>query len=124
MTKFIFLILGGATGTILRYFCSGWSSQFLGAQFPYGTLIVNLLGCFIIGFVLALPQNKFPVSEEMRLLIVVGFCGAFTTFSTWICETDKLIQKGEITKVFLNIVVSLILGYLIYRLGVLLARLV
>lgn len=117
-------MLGGIMGTVLRYLFTGWSYQLYGVKFPYGTFIVNLVGCFIIGVFSGLPQSKIQISEEMRLLVIVGFCGAFTTFSTWIFETDKLVEKGELTKALLNIVISVVLGYLIYRLGSLIAKMI
>ena len=85
--KWFSLALGGVAGTFARYVLGGVIYQLFGTSFPYGTLAVNLLGCLIIGFLAALAEEKFLLGPNARLLLMVGFCGAFTTFSTFIFET-------------------------------------
>ena len=122
MIKLLNLIIGGALGTLARYFLTHITYHFLGANFPYGTLIVNLIGCFIIGVLATFSSGMFFLTYNHRLLLVTGFCGAFTTFSTFIFDSANLIQKGEILKASLNIVLSLVLGFLIFRAGELIGK--
>ena len=88
MLKFLNLVIGGAAGTVARYLLSGAVYKFLGTSFPYGTLIVNISGCFILGVLAALSEKKFMLGPDLRILLMIGFCGAFTTFSTLIFETE------------------------------------
>jgi len=122
--KFIYLIMGGSVGTLSRYVLTGATYRFFGAGFPYGTLAVNLIGCFILGFLVSLSEQKFLFSGDMRLMLMVGFCGAFTTFSTFIFETANLIKDGEVTRAFLNVLVSVVIGFLVLRLGIILGEII
>jgi fluoride exporter len=124
MLKFIYLIVGGAVGTVLRYVLAGAMHNFLGASFPYGTLTVNLSGCFLIGIFASLAEKKFLLGADIRLLLMIGFCGAFTTFSTLIFETDNLIKNGEVLRAFMNVFLSVVLGFIIFRIGVVLGELI
>jgi len=117
MIKLINLIIGGASGTIARYFLSGAVYRFMGTSFPYGTLIVNICGCFILGLLVSLSDKKFILGPDARLLLMIGFCGAFTTFSTLIFETDNLVRNGQAVRAFTNIFASLILGFILFRVG-------
>ena len=122
MAKWFNLILGGVAGTLARYFLAGAVYQILGTGFPYGTLAVNLIGCFLIGFLAALAEEKFLLGPNARLLLMVGFCGAFTTFSTFIFETSNLMRDGETLRAFVNVLASVIIGFLVFRLGVFLGE--
>ena len=122
--KILNLIIGGTIGTLARYFLSGITYQILGISFPYGTLIVNLIGCFIIGFLASISEEKYLLDSNTRLLLMVGFCGAFTTFSTFIFETSNLIRDGETLKAFINIAGSVIIGFAVFRLGIFLAEII
>jgi len=124
MIKFINLIIGGAVGTIARYSLAGLVYRFTGTVFPYGTLIVNISGCFILGFLVSLADKKFALTADMRVLLMIGFCGAFTTFSTLIFETDNLVRGGQAIKAFTNIFASVILGYILFRVGSLVGELI
>lgn len=124
MAKWVSLIAGGITGTVARYVLSGVVYQVFGTNFPYGTLAVNLIGCFIIGFLAALAEDKFLLGPNARLLLMAGFCGAFTTFSTFMFETANLIKDGETLKAFVNVIASVIVGFLVFKLGVLLAEII
>jgi len=117
MIKLINLIIGGASGTIARYFLSGAVYRFMGTSFPYGTLIVNICGCFILGLLVSLSDKKFILGPDARLLLMIGFCGAITTFSTLIFETDNLVRNGQAVRAFTNIFASLILGFILFRVG-------
>lgn len=122
MTKWIGLAAGGILGTFARYFLSGAVHRVFGATFPFGTLVVNLVGCFAIGFLAVLAEEKFLLGPTARVFLMIGFCGAFTTFSTFILESSNLARDGESFYAFLNIALSVILGFLVFRAGILLAR--
>ncbi len=117
MIKFINLVIGGAVGTIARYLLAGAVYRFTGTGFPYGTLVVNISGCFILGFLTSLSDKKFMLGPDGRLLLMIGFCGAFTTFSTLIFETDNLVRDGQAMRAFTNIFASVILGFILFRIG-------
>ena len=117
MIKFINLVIGGAAGTIARYLLAGVVYRFTGTGFPYGTLVVNISGCFILGFLASLSDKKFMLGPDARLLLMIGFCGAFTTFSSLIFETDNLVRDGQAIRAFTNIFASVILGFILFRVG-------
>ncbi len=121
MGKWINLVVGGVAGTIARYLLSGFIQQLFGATFPYGTLVVNLIGCFIIGFLASMGDKSF-LTPHARILLVVGFCGAFTTFSAFMLETSNLIKEGESLKAFANVMASCLIGFFVFRLGVFLGE--
>jgi fluoride exporter len=122
MSKYIELAIGGSVGTISRYLLGGFVYSVFGASFPYGTLVVNLLGCLIIGFLSALAEEKFLLGSNMRVMLMVGFCGAFTTFSTFILETNNLVRDGEMLRAFMNLFISVLAGFILFRIGVLIAE--
>jgi len=122
MGKWIGLTAGGILGTFARYFLSGFIYRVFGTSFPFGTLVVNLIGCLIIGFLAVLAEEKFLLGPAARTFLMIGFCGAFTTFSTLILETSSLARDGENYYAILNIALSVILGFFVFRLGVMLAR--
>lgn len=124
MAKWLNLILGGIMGTIARYLLSGFVYQISGANFPYGTLVVNLIGCLLIGFLVVLSEERFVLTPNARILLMVGFCGAFTTFSTFMLETANLVRDGENLRALTNISASVLLGYLCFKFGVFLAELI
>jgi len=108
----IFLIgFGGFFGAIFRYIISGsvqkWAKSI---YFPYGTLAVNLIGCFVIGFLSCLMETRGFFSAELRSLIFIGILGAFTTFSTFSYETMNLINNGENLLAVANMGIHLVLG--------------
>ncbi len=124
MLNILNLIAGGILGTLARYFLSLLTHQVLGTAFPYGTVLVNLIGCFIIGFLTSISQEKCLLDQNSRLLLIVGFCGAFTTFSTFMFETATLIKYGEIIKALFNVLISVFIGFLVFRAGVFLAEII
>lgn len=122
--KWVLLVAGGGLGTVARYFFSGIIYQFAGARFPYGTLAVNLLGCFLVGFLAAVAEEKFLLSVNARIFLMVGVLGGFTTFSTFMLETANLIRDGETLAALGNVLASVIIGFFFFRLGVLLAEII
>jgi CrcB protein len=122
MSAIIYLCLGGMFGTLMRYFVSGWVYKILGTDFPYGTMVVNIGGCLLIGFMGTLAEERFVLSPNLRLFLLVGFLGAFTTFSTFSYESWKLLQSNDFTYSLLNISLSVLVGMLAVWLGAVLAR--
>jgi fluoride exporter len=117
-------MLAGGFGTLARYGLGIAFKNWLassGSSFPLGTLVINVLGSFVLGFITALAlQNR--VSDEWRLIIGTGFCGAFTTFSTFELETHALYSKGTTLELMLYVFGNLTLGFLAVLLGNALAR--
>jgi fluoride exporter len=91
-----YITLGGILGTLARYFLQGWVQERSGlAQFPVGTLAINLIGSFLVGLAIRLGTGSTLVSPDLRAALTIGFCGAFTTMSTFSYESMKLLADGE-----------------------------
>lgn len=110
MDKYLVVGIGAAIGGISRYWLSGFVYRFLPTDFPYGTLAVNFLGSLIIGFVIFSLSEKELISPLFRLFLTVGFCGGFTTFSTFSLETINLMREKENLFAALNIIGNLVLS--------------
>jgi len=109
MNQIIAVALGGSFGAVVRFLVSSGIHQWLGRGFPYGTLVVNVIGSFLIGLLTeALILQRVAITLEYRAAILIGFIGAFTTFSTFSLETFYLIEQGSLTKAALNILVSVV----------------
>ena len=113
---------GGALGAVMRFWMSSAVYAWLGRGFPWGTLSVNLLGSFIIGLAFVMLTERLTVGSEIRAFIMIGFLGAFTTFSTFSLETLALMQEGLLLKAAMNILVSVVLCIIASWSGMLLAR--
>ncbi|WP_262966526.1 fluoride efflux transporter CrcB [Methylobacter psychrophilus] len=123
MNQIIAVALGGASGAVMRFLISSGLYQWLGRGFPYGTLVVNVLGSFLIGLLTeALILQRIPMTLEYRAAILVGFIGAFTTFSTFSLETIYLLEQGSLNKAALNVIVSLLGCLLAVWIGLLCGR--
>ncbi|MEI8208800.1 MAG: fluoride efflux transporter CrcB [Methylococcales bacterium] len=123
MNQLISIALGGACGAVVRFLMSSGLYQWLGRGFPYGTLAVNLVGSFLIGLLTeALILQRIAIGVEYRAAILVGFIGAFTTFSTFSLETIYLLEQGSFGKAGLNILVSVLGCLLAVWIGLLLGR--
>ena len=123
MEKWLYLIIGGIIGTASRYGMAGFVSQRLGTGFPWGTIAVNITGCLIVGFLDILFERKFLLSPQWRLLLMTGFCGAFTTFSTLMLETSNLLKENELLYAFGNVIISFGVGFAAFKLGAFIAEL-
>ena len=123
MNQLISIALGGACGAVVRFLMSSGRYQGLGRGFPYGTLAVNVVGSFLIGLLTeALILQRIAIAVEYRAAILVGFIGAFTTFSTFSLETIYLLEQGSFGKAGLNILVSVLGCLLAVWVGLLLGR--
>ena len=109
MQKWLMLLSGGVCGTAGRYVLGGAVHRWLGTEFPFGTLAVNLLGCLVIGF-LSVCAERQGFSPETRLFWMVGLLGAFTTFSTLVYDSWRLLERGELLLAGANMMGSLLLG--------------
>jgi CrcB protein len=121
MSKLFFIAIGGTVGSLLRYGISGLTHKYLDGILPWGTLMVNLIGCFMIGLLWQFFE-MFIISPNTRLLIFVGTLGALTTFSTYGLETLNLIRESEIKFAILNILASNLLGLLMVYCGFITSR--
>ncbi|MDQ7040319.1 MAG: fluoride efflux transporter CrcB [Rhodothermus sp.] len=121
--KALLIALGGALGALSRYALSGLIYAWLGPTFPWGTLVVNLTGCYGLGLLWALSET-LPMPASISPLVFVGFFGAFTTFSTYGLESFNLLRDGELLRGLLNLLGSSLAGLLCVALGFLTARLV
>jgi CrcB protein len=107
----LYVAIGGAAGSLLRYWCSGAVAQAFGETFPFGTLTVNVLGSMLIGTIAVVigPDGRLLIAPEIRQLILIGLFGGFTTFSSFSLQTLALIQDGEWLYAGLNVVLSVVL---------------
>ena len=117
--KMVWLIVGGAAGTVLRYWISQWvGSHAWGRVFPWGTFIINVSGSFVLGFAALLIRERLrPEHGDLYLLIGTGFCGGYTTFSTFELETWNWVQKGSWPLALVNVAGSAAAGFVGVALG-------
>jgi len=120
---YLYIAVGGAAGAALRYLVSGWTYNLLGTGFPWGTLVVNLTGSFLIGLLWQLFADA-AVSPNMRHLILTGGLGAFTTFSTFALESFNLFREGDVELGLANVIASDFLGIALVFAGIIGGRLV
>ena len=95
MAKLVFIAVGGGVGAVARYVVAGWGQGLTAGAFPLGTLLVNVVGCLVIGWLASVLQGPVLVREEVRMALLVGLLGGFTTFSTFGFETGGLLSDGE-----------------------------
>jgi CrcB protein len=110
MWNYFWIGVGSAIGGMMRYGCSGWVAVRMGPSFPWGTLVVNTTGSFLIGFIgaLTLPQGRMWMSPMARDFLMLGICGGYTTFSSFSLQTLNLLRDGDWLRAFLNIAGSVL----------------
>lgn len=117
MQKLILIGLAGAFGALARYSLGGLVQRLTGATFPWGTFVVNVIGTFLFGFIWSLVEQRLVVSVETRVIILSGFLGAFTTFSSFMFETSSLIGEAQWGLAMLNVGGQIVLGLTAMFLG-------
>jgi CrcB protein len=114
----LLVALGGAFGSVLRYLLGTWTQSFSKSiDFPYGTLTVNLIGCFVIGFLAQLAESRGVFTSESRAFVFVGILGGFTTFSSFGNDTINLLRDGETWNALANVGANVIFGLTLVWLG-------
>jgi fluoride exporter len=122
--KYFLIAVGGALGSLARYWVGVTIYSRLGTRFPYGTFVVNLTACVLIGFSLAFLGRRVDLSPAWRFLVPIGFIGAYSTFSTFEYETFSNLQNGAFVIAALYVIASVVLGLAAVWLGTLAARVV
>lgn len=109
--SYLWVGAGGFLGAIARYAIGGWMTRRYGLAFPYGTFVINISGCFLLGLLLAVLDARASLPSALRLLGPIGFVGAYTTFSTFEYETLRTVQEGQSGLAMLYVLLSVLLGY-------------
>jgi len=121
--QYLLIGLGGFLGANARFLVLSWAARLLGTNFPYGTLIANISGSFLLGIAIAILHDRALLESPQRHFLVAGFLGAYTTFSTFTYESMQLFQQGAVLFGLLNVLGSVAIGLLAVFCGVLLGRL-
>jgi CrcB protein len=114
--------LGGFVGSNARFLVGAWAARRFGAEVPWGTFIINVSGSFILGLFSTLIAERVVAPPQLRLLVAIGFVGAYTTFSTFEYETWRLTETGSLARALANLVASVVAGFVAVWLGAKLAR--
>lgn len=122
MQKYLFIAVGGALGSIARFWVGSTVAGRMGTRFPYGTFVVNITACIVLGFALVFLGKRGGFNPAWRFLIPVGFVGAYSTFSTFEWETFSTLQTGAFLVAGLYVALSIVLGLAGVWCGVILAR--
>lgn len=124
MGRIFFVGLGGFVGTLARYWLSGLIARRYGETFPFGTLAVNALGCFVIGFLFFFFYERSLTSPTFRTVVLIGLLGGFTTFSSYGLQTFTLLRDGELLMAIANVAASNVLCLVLVWLGYSLAKVI
>lgn len=120
--RLLLLALAGGLGAMARYGLSGLVQRYSGTTFPWGTLAVNILGCFVFGVIWALATERMSMSPEVRTIILVGFLGSFTTFATFMSESHRLLADAQWLPAVGNILITNVTGLGVFILGLFVGR--
>jgi CrcB protein len=124
MFKYVVLIgTGGFIGSVLRFYVSRLVQDFFLSSFPYGTSVVNVIGCLLIGFIYGIAEKGTWLTPEWRIFLTVGLCGGFTTFSTFSSENFQLLRDGQFIQAILYTSSSVLLGFLAVYSGYVISKL-
>jgi len=104
----LLVFVGGGLGAVVRYLLQGFVYRFAGTDFPYGTIIVNILGCFTIGLLMSSMEERFLATPALRLFLTIGILGGFTTFSSFSYETMALLREGDFLAGGINVIASVV----------------
>jgi fluoride exporter len=118
----VMIAIGGAAGAVARYLVDGWVLDRTGAGFPYGTLVINASGSFLLGFLAALTIDRAVLPAEIRGPVLIGFLGAYTTFSTLMLESWRLLEAGQDGAALANLAGSVLLGMVAIAGGLVIGR--
>ncbi len=124
LVKWLGLLFGGALGAAARYGLAGLVERYNSNGFPWGTWTVNMAGCFLFGLIWTLAQTRMLISPELRVVLLVGCVGSFTTFSTFVYESEQLLEHAQWGMAFLNMAGELLAGLTAYALGMWAGRLI
>jgi fluoride exporter len=122
LLKYLLVIIGGGIGSLVRFVTGSAIMGRFGSTFPLGTLVINLTGSFLIGLLMTLLTERFQLDPNWRFLLIVGFLGGYTTFSSFEWETFAIVRDGGLGAGLLNVLLSVILGYLAVWLGASIAK--
>ena len=122
MDKVLWISIGAVLGANLRYWVGDWAAQRFGSGFPFGTLLINLTGSFLLGLIVSMSMENFIIDPRLRLLLTIGFLGSYTTFSTYAYESIALISQGQWGMGLFNLLGSSLLGALFAILGIWLGK--
>jgi CrcB protein len=118
----LFIAVGGAFGAVSRYLVQGWVQDLAGGRFPWGTFAVNISGSFALGLVFALAMDRAILSPEIRVPLMVGFIGSYTTFSTLMLESWVLVEEGDFVRMLANLAGSVLVGMIAVVAGLVVGR--
>lgn len=118
----VFIAAGGAAGAVSRYLIGGWVQELTGDRFPWGTFVVNVSGSFLLGVIFALAMDRAILAPEIRVPVMIGFIGSYTTFSTLMLESWRLVEEGDYLFMFGNLLGSVVIGMLAVIAGLALGR--
>ena len=110
MTKILLIAMAGGLGSLSRYYLTGIVHKIAGLGFPFGTFVVNLIGCFLFCLIWGFIENRLTIPATVRIVVLTGYMGAFTTFSTFIFETQNLLSHGQFIFAALNVIGQVVLG--------------
>jgi CrcB protein len=124
MQKLLLLAAAGALGTMARYGVSGAAQRILGGEFPWGTLAANLIGCFLAGVFWSVAESRLSISGQTRTIVLMGFMGAFTTFSAFMLETGQLVRDAQWSWALGNVALQNGCGFVLFFCGLAVGRLI